>query len=99
MAKKQFEWVLVECVDMFRMRYMVQVPKGKKEYALDTVTLHEAKEFSQKHLQEVITSHRVISEEDALKLAYEDNAYSRSWANDKKISVYFTKDGEKADWE
>jgi hypothetical protein len=98
MAKKELEWVLVECVDMFRMRYMVQVPKGKKDYALDTVTLHEAKEFSQEHIGETIVSHRVISEKDALALAVEDNKYGSDWSKNKKIQVFFTKEGEKADW-
>ena len=99
MAKKELEWVLVECVDMFRMRYMVQVPKGKKEYALDTVTLHEAKEYSQEHLGETIVSHRVISEKDALALAAVDNKYGSGWSKEKMIQVFFTKEGEKADWE
>ena len=98
MAKKEFEWVLVEAVDTFRMRYMVQVPKGKDLYALDTVTNHEAKEFSQEHIDEIIVSHRVISEEEALKLCEEDNEYARSWNNEKKIEAFFTKDGEKAQW-
>jgi len=43
------EWVLVECISTFRERYMVEVPKGKADWALDTVTMNEAKEFSQKH--------------------------------------------------
>ena len=98
MAKKEFEWVLVEAVDTFRMRYMVQVPKGKDLYALDTVTNHEAKEFSQEHIDEIIVSHRVISEEEALKLCEEDNEYARSWNNEKKIEAFFTKDGEKTQW-
>jgi predicted NAD/FAD-dependent oxidoreductase len=98
MAKKELEWVLVETVDMFRMRYVVQVPKGKHVNALDTVVMHEAKEFSQKHLDETITSHRVISEKEALALAIEDNEYGSSWTKDKKISAFFTKEGEKADW-
>jgi hypothetical protein len=98
MAKKDLEWVLVEAVDMFRMRYMVQVPKGKKDYALDTVTANEAKEFSQQHIGQIITSHRVISEKEALALATEDNQYGSSWTDKKKIEVFFTKEGEKADW-
>jgi hypothetical protein len=98
MAKKELEWVLVECVDMFRMRYMVQVPKGKKDYALDTVTMHEAKEFSQEHIGETIVSHRVISEKEALELCIEDNGYGASWTKAKKIEVFFTREGEKADW-
>jgi hypothetical protein len=41
------EFVLVECVSTFRMRYVVEVPEGKSEYALDTVVMNEANEFSQ----------------------------------------------------
>jgi adenosyl cobinamide kinase/adenosyl cobinamide phosphate guanylyltransferase len=89
------EWVLVECVSTFRERYMVQVPKGKKEWAMDTVVMHEAKEFSQEHLGEQIVSHRVVSEEDALKMCDEDNEYARSWSDEHKINTFFTKEGEK----
>ena len=53
--KEETQWVLVETVSMFRERYMVEVPVGtdrygkdKSEWALDTVVLEEAKEFSQK---------------------------------------------------
>ena len=36
MAKKEkSEWVLVDTVSSFRVRYMVEVPKGKAEYALE----------------------------------------------------------------
>ena len=89
------EWVLVECVSTFRERYMVQVPKGKKEWAMDTVVMHEAKEFSQEHLGEQIVSHRVVSEEDALKMCDEDNDYARVWSDEHKINTFFTKEGEK----
>jgi hypothetical protein len=99
MAQDDFEWVMVEAIDTFRMRYLVQVPKGKKEYALDTVVMHEAKEFSQAHLDEIIVSHRVVTEKEALEICDEDNEYSRSWTDEKKVNVFFTKDGEKADWE
>jgi len=88
------EWVLVECVSTFRQRYMVQVPKGKKEWAMDTVVMHEAKEFSQEHLGEQIVNHRVVSEEDALKMCDEDNDYARAWNDEHKINTFFTKEGE-----
>lgn len=84
------EWVLVETVQMFRHRYCVQVPVGKKEWALDTVTMEEAKEFSQLHLGETISSHRVISEEDAVKLCYSDNDYLKSWTPEKIKDAFFT---------
>ena len=93
------EWVLVECVSQFRQRYMCQVPKGKAEWALDTVTMNEAKEFSQEHLGETIVSHRVIPFTEALELCNVDNEYCNKWNDEKKIEVFFTKDGEKANYE
>lgn len=93
------EWVLVECVSQFRQRYMCQVPKGKAEWALDTVTLNEAKEFSQEHLGETIVSHRVIPFMEALELCDVDNEYCNKWNVEKKVEVFFTKDGEKANYE
>ena len=88
---EETEWVLVECVSQFRQRYMCEVPKGKKEWALDTVTLEEANEFSQKHLAETIVSHRVISKEEALVLCDKNNDYAASWDEEKKIDEFFTK--------
>ena len=92
--QEPMEWVLVEAVSTFRMRYMVQVPQGKAEWALDTVALEQAKEFSQEHLGEHIVSHRVISEDDALDLCDQDNSYCSPWSDDKKKEVFFTHDGE-----
>ena len=92
------EWVLVECISTFRERYMVEVPKGKADWALDTVTMNEAKEFSQKHLGETIVSHRVISEEDALTLCDNENDYAKPWDNEHKMKAFFTKEGETKDW-
>jgi len=89
------EWVLVECTATYRMRYMVEVPKGKTEWALDTVTMSEAKEFSQEYLGEQIVSHRVISLEKALELCDKDNSYCSSWTDRLKIENFFTKEGEK----
>jgi hypothetical protein len=41
-------------------------PVTPEEYAMDTVTCEEAKEFTQKHLEEVITSAREVTLEEAL---------------------------------
>lgn len=84
------EWVLVETVSSFRIRYMVEVPKGKDVYALDTVTMEEAKEFSQEHMGELIVSHRAVTEEEALKLCDEDNTYTAQWDADLKKKNFFT---------
>ena len=92
---EQTEWVLVDCISQFRMRYMVQVPVGKSEWALDTVVMNEAKEFSQEHLGETIVSHRVISQTDALALCDVDNDYCSKWSDDKKMEVFFTFEPEK----
>ena len=62
------ELVLVETVSTFRIRYVVEVPKGEKDWALDTVVMKDAKEFSQSYLDEIIVSHRVVSKEEALSM-------------------------------
>ena len=89
------EWVLVECIQSYRMRYMVEVPEGKSEYALDTVSMHEAKEFSQEDIGETIVSHRVVTESEALKMCDEDNDYCKSWSEELKVKSFFTKEGDK----
>ena len=88
--KEPTEWVLVECVSTFRERYMVEVPKGQELWALDTVTMQEAKEFSQEHIGEQIVSHRVVSKEEALTLCDKDNDYGSSWDEETKIKNFFT---------
>jgi hypothetical protein len=97
MKKIETQWVLVETVSMFRERYMVEVPVGvdrygkdKADWALDTVTLSEAKEFSQEHLGETITSHRVVTKEEALALCDKDNHYCKSWTEEHKVATFFT---------
>jgi len=89
-ASEETEWVLVECVSTFRTRYMVEVPKGSSEWAMDTVTMNEAKEFSQEHLGEQIVSHRVVSKKEALALCDLDNDYIGEWDKETKIKNFFT---------
>lgn len=88
-------WVLVETVQMFRHRYVVEAPASNPEYALDDVTCETAKEFSQQHLGETIVSHRVISGAEALVLCDIDNDYCASWDDEHKIKTFFTKEGER----
>jgi hypothetical protein len=90
LSKKETEWVMVECVSTFRERYMVEVPKGHAEYALDTVTMNEAKEFSQDYLGETIVSHRVVTKEEAFKMCDNDNDYTKSWDDETKVKNFFT---------
>lgn len=95
--KEKTQWVLVETVSTFRHRYVVEVPVGtddygydKKEWALDTVTMNEAKEFSQYHLGEQIVSHRVVTQKEALALCDEDNDYTKTWNEETKLNTFFT---------
>ena len=97
LTKKETQWVLVECVSTFRNRYMVEVPVGTDDYgkdkslwALDTVTMEEAKEFSQEYLGEQIVSHRVLTYDQAIALSDKDNDYTVSWDNDTKVKNFFT---------
>jgi hypothetical protein len=97
MKKIETQWVLVETISTFRERYMVEVPigidqygKDKADWALDTVTLEEAKEFSQQHLGETIVSHRVVTKEEALAMCDKDNDYARVWNDELKIKTFFT---------
>lgn len=92
------EYVLVEAIGTFRMRYMVEVPEGKSEYALDTVTCNDAKEFSQHYLGEQIISHRVLTEDEVLKLCDVDNGYCQSWPKEKKLQVFVTPWTEEEDY-
>ena len=97
MKKIETQWVLVETVSTFRERYMVEVPVGvdrygkdKADWALDTVTLEEAKEFSQEHLGETIVSHRVVTKEEAFAMCDKDNDYCKKWNDEMKMKSFFT---------
>ena len=89
-VSEETEWVLVECISTFRQRHMVEVPKGKTLWALDTVTMEEAKEFSQEFISEQIISHRTVSKKEALELCDQDNGYTKSWDNETKMKNFFT---------
>ena len=92
--KKGSVWVMVEAIQSYRMRYMVEAPATNPEYAMDDVTCEDVKEFSQLALPEVITSHRVLTEKEALVLCDIDNDYTNGWTNEQKINAFFTKEGE-----
>jgi 5'-deoxynucleotidase YfbR-like HD superfamily hydrolase len=69
---------------------MVETPKDKDLWALDTVTMNQAQEFSQQHIGEQIITHRIVSEKTALELCNQDNSYAQAWSNTKKIDAFFT---------
>ena len=87
-------WVLVDCIQQHRVRYVVEAPADQPELALDVVTMNQAKEFSQKDLGQTIVSHRVVSGGEALDICDEDNDYLKDWTDSKKIEVLFTKEGD-----
>jgi len=76
---------LVETVDFFRMRYVVECESA--EHAKDVVTMKEAEEFSQLHLDETITSTRIIDDAEYLQLFDEDNEYLKVWTDEQKFNM------------
>ena len=78
--------VLVETVSMFRMRYVVEC--DEEEHASDEVVMNKGndtfEEFSQHHIDEVITSTRVITEQEYHELFDKDNGYLAAWDEHKK---------------
>lgn len=89
------EIVLVDCISTFHIRYAVEVPVGKSEYALDTVVCGEAKELSQKHLDETIVTHRVVTEQELIELYKEDHdhpeeRYPEIWSDEHILNCALT---------
>ena len=103
------KYVLVDAISMFRQRYAIAVPdelsdETAKEWASDTVVCEDAEEFSQLHLDETISSTRILSKEDLLEQFDEDNDYLRHWSDDQKLRCVcvINEDGDivsgKASW-
>lgn len=99
MSKKpKTKIVLVETVSSFRMRYAVEVPiDAPSDWALDTVTMNEAKELSQVHIGENITSHREIDQVEFLNVFRQDNDYLKTWTDDQCFDAGLTRWGEKVE--
>lgn len=74
---------LVETISMHRIRYVVECESAQD--AKDTVTMNEAEEFSQMHLDETISYTRVIDDAEYLRLFDEDNDYLREWSEEQKF--------------
>ena len=74
---------LVETISMHRIRYVVECESA--EYAKDTVTMNEVEEFSQLHIDEMITSTRVIDDAEYLRVFDEDNDYLKEWSEEEKF--------------
>jgi hypothetical protein len=76
---------LVETVSLFRIRYVVEANESIDATDQVAMNLGELDEFSQKHLDEIITSTREITDEEYLKLFDEDNDYLMSWDEASKF--------------
>jgi hypothetical protein len=77
---------LVETVSVFRMRYVVEAKNASD--AKDEVTMRvgdDFKEFSQLHLDEMISSTREIDQAEYLRMFDEDNVYLKDWDEDQKL--------------
>lgn len=86
MEKKLF---LVETVSIFRHRYVVEAEE--ESHACDEVVMNvghaysdEFQEFSQHHVDEMISSSREISMDEYLKLFDKDNDYLKNWTVEQK---------------
>lgn len=77
---------LVETVSVFRMRYVVEANNASD--ARDEVTLNVGDnfhEFSQLHLDEMISSTREINDAEYLRMFDEDNVYLKDWDEEQKF--------------
>jgi hypothetical protein len=101
------KYVLVDTVLQYRMRYVIEVPDthndneypcSAEQWAADTVTSEEMKEFSQMYLGETILSTREIAKEEIVPLCDKENEYCQSWSDEKKLDVFVTPVGYKRDW-
>jgi hypothetical protein len=76
---------LVETISIFRIRHVVEA--NEASHANDEVLMRgvDFPEFSQKHIDELITSTREITDEEYLKLFDEDNDYLKDWEESSKF--------------
>lgn len=105
------KYVLVETISQYRMRYVIEVPDNHndgefpctaKQWAEDTVTMEEMKEFSQQWLGEVISSSRELTREQIIELVNEDNDYCNGkygtpWSDEQKLDTFVTPIGYERD--
>lgn len=87
--------VLVETVSVFRHVYAIELNDDEpNEYALDDVVCEsyphgKLEEFSQEHISEDVFSHRVVTEEEYIKLFDEMNDYLIEWTPEEKKRFIF----------
>lgn len=88
------KYVVVTAIQSFRERYVIPMSELQKQnedyevdpkWALDMVTMHEIKEFSQEDIGEQITDMFVMEEDEVLDLFDADNKYLSGWTKEKKL--------------
>ena len=94
-------YVMVTAVSTHRMRYCVPMSELQKlnpeggdlfsdyqkaiEWANDSVTAEDVKEFSQEWLGEQIVDTFILDEERALQMFDRDNDYLKEWTKEQKL--------------
>ena len=95
MEKKKY--VMIETISMFKIKYCVELPDEMPEgctpytWGADTVVANEAKEFSQRYLDEVISDYTVLTEEEALAQFREEEPNFAIWGDELIKTNHFTK--------
>ena len=80
---------VVETVSIFRHRYVVEVRESGHAEDEVVMKMHDEnfKEFSQKHIDECISSVRKLKDnQEYLELFNEDNEYLSEWTEEQKLS-------------
>jgi hypothetical protein len=72
---------VVETVSIFRMRYVIECESA--EHAKDTVSMSEAEEFGQLHIDENIIGCREVGDSEIERLFFEDHPYLENWGPEK----------------
>lgn len=100
MSNENERYVVVTAISSFRQRYAIPVSKLQElnidvditsdipkqiEWAKDSVTMEEVKEFSQHWIGEQIADAMILDEERVLNLFDRDNDYLKDWTKDKKL--------------
>lgn len=86
------EYVMVTCVQQFKIKYAVSVDNLKDEngtwdsdWAKDLVTCNDLDELSQQDIGETIVDCEVVTEEKLLEVFDKENDYLAGWEKDQKL--------------
>ena len=86
------KYYVVTAISQYRMRYVIPVEdlmdkdgNVSKVWALDSVVMEEAEEFSQEHIGETVTDVVEEDEETVLARFDEENGYLKDWSQEHKV--------------